>query len=417
MGFDISKIKNKEDRALISDAIKLCENGFYRASYIMAWLSCAESLKRRFYELGKRDSNAGKLYKNIEELEKQHKSVDNEIIDGAFNFNLISDTEKEKLKHFFSMRSVYSHPYEEAPSKIDCEQIIENIIQIVLSKPVFLKEGGISFILDLLTKEKSFLNDSSEEIENYVSEIISLIDPKKYDYLCEKYLKFLETMTKDQQTDILYKRGIYFIRFFIRIVGIKKIWKDDDFENILYTYRNSSLNIFSTLNIFNELNRKYQSVIVNRLQEELNDNWFLIGYLDRIFSHSLMTKEQSLDYLKIIQGLSWDKLNSLGLSIKSMFKRLIRDLKSYNWYHQNPACQYIKNYPLFLAEDELTDDEFIELGRNILQAYDGNSSMAGELLNDIAMIGGNPITLIQGIIEECFYDDRGKLRLKISTRS
>ena len=69
MGFDISKIKNKEDRALISDAIKLCENGFYRASYIMAWLSCAESLKRRFYELGKRDSNAGKLYKNIEELE------------------------------------------------------------------------------------------------------------------------------------------------------------------------------------------------------------------------------------------------------------------------------------------------------------------------------------------------------------
>ena len=72
MSFDISKIKNKEDKSLISDALKLCENKFYRASYIMAWLSCAESLKRRFYELGGRDSDAGSLYRRIKELEKHN---------------------------------------------------------------------------------------------------------------------------------------------------------------------------------------------------------------------------------------------------------------------------------------------------------------------------------------------------------
>ena len=413
MSFDISKIKNKEDKSLISDAIKLCENKFYRASYIMAWLSCAESLKRRFYELGGRDSEAGSLYRKIKELEKQHQSVDHELIEGAYKFNLISDTEKEKLLHFFSMRSVYSHPYEEAPSEIDCHQIIESVIEIVLLRPILLKEGGISFILGRLTKEKSFLNDSVEEIKNYVSEIIPLIDPKKYDYMCEKYLKFLESMTKDQYTDILFKRGIYFIRKFVEQVRIKNIWNDEEFENILYTYRNSTLRIFATLDIFKDLSTKYQSIIINRLQEDSENNLSLMKYLDNIFSQSLMNRNQSSNYLKVIQEFSWEQLNSIGLSIKSMYKRLIQDLKSYNWYRQNPACQYMKNYPLFLADDELTDDEFIELGRNILQSYDGSSSAAGELLEDLSKIGGTPIALIQGIIEECFYDNHKKLRLKI----
>ena len=265
MNIDINKIKHKDDRPLIQDAIKLCENGFYRASYIMAWLSCAESLKRRFHELGKRDSEIGKLFKEINELEKQHKSVDNKIIEGAFNCNLISDTEQEKLAYFFKMRCIYSHPYEDSPSEIDCNQIIESVIDIVLSRPILLKEGGISFILKRLTEEKSFLTDSTKEIENYVSEITPLIDPKKYSFLCDKYLKFLEGMTKDQYKDILYKRGICFIREFVKKIGTKNIWSNEDFENILYEYRNSSLNIFATLNIFKSLSSKYQSIIVNRL--------------------------------------------------------------------------------------------------------------------------------------------------------
>lgn len=409
----LSKIKNGEDKALISDAIQLCENKFYRASYIMAWLSCAESLKRRFYELGKRDSVAGGVSREIKELEKQHKSVDIKLIDEAFRFNLISDVEKEKLLHFFKMRSVYSHPYEDSPSEIDCKQIIESVIEIVLSRPVLLKEGGISFILKRLTEEKSFLNDSLEEVENYATEIIPIIDPNKYNYMCEKYLKFLNRMTKDQYNDVVYKRGVYFIRSFIKKVKLKEIWNNDEFENILYEYKSASLNVFATINIFETLPSKHQSIIINRLEEDLDDNLFLIGYLDRIYVKSLMNRKQAKQYLDKILSLQWDQLNSLGLSMKSMFQRLIKDLKSYNWYIQNPACLYIKNYPFFLAEDELTDEELIEIGRNILQAYDGGSSVAYEFLNEISNYRGFPFSLIQGIVEECFYDDNKAVRLKL----
>lgn len=206
MIIDINKINNIEDRTLISDSIKLCEQKFYRASYIMAWLSCAESLKRRFYELGKRDENAGAVSKKIKGLEEKHSSVDNEIIENALKLNLISDVEKQKLLYFFKMRSVYSHPYECAPNETDCLHIIKSVFDIVLSHPVLLKEGGISFILGRLTKEKSFLNDSEEDVKNYVSEITPLIDSSKYNFLCEKYMAFLENETKDQDCDIIFRR-------------------------------------------------------------------------------------------------------------------------------------------------------------------------------------------------------------------
>ncbi|MBR5129867.1 MAG: hypothetical protein IKV03_01395 [Alphaproteobacteria bacterium] len=412
MGFDISKIKNKEDRALISDAIKLCENGFYRASYIMAWLSCAESLKRRFYELGKRDSNAGKLYKNIEELEKQHKSVDNEIINGAFNFNLISDTEKEKLKHFFSMRSVYSHPYEEAPSKVDCEQIIENIIQIVLSRPVLLKEGGISFILDRLTKEESFLNNSSTEINTYSKELISIIDPKKYSYFLKKYLQFLNDTPKDQRKGILYNRGIMILSYMAFNIGIENIWSNEEFENILYTYRNASLNVFAELNIFLLLDQKFKNIIINRLFEDIPDNLSLIKYLDSFYIKNILTENQRRKFSFIVFDINWRDLPSIELSLKALYPRIISGLKSHNWHMQNPACEYIIHFGSF--DDTLSDEEYVELGRNILQSYVGGSSGAHSLLYRISTVGNTPISLIQGIVEECFYDDNKKLRLKIS---
>ena len=39
-----------EDRPLFEEAVKAARVGALRASYLMIWLSCAESLKRRFRE-------------------------------------------------------------------------------------------------------------------------------------------------------------------------------------------------------------------------------------------------------------------------------------------------------------------------------------------------------------------------------
>lgn len=413
MIIDINKINNIEDRTLISDSIKLCEQKFYRASYIMAWLSCAESLKRRFYELGKRDENAGAVSKKIKGLEEKHSSVDNEIIENALKLNLISDVEKQKLLYFFKMRSVYSHPYECAPNETDCLHIIKSVFDIVLSHPVLLKEGGISFILGRLTKEKSFLNDSEEDVKNYVSEITPLIDSSKYNFLCEKYMAFLENETKDQDCDIIFRRGICFIKNFIKKIDVENIWTNEEFENVLYKYRKTSLKIFTDTDIFKQLANKHQSIIINRLQEDCKNDHYLISYLDNIFTHFYMTKEQTNEYLNTIRLLDWSKLKGLNLSIKAMYQKIIASLKSYNWNIQNPACQYITYYHFFADENQLDDTHYINLGRNILQAYDGNSYDAFLLLCDMSKNRSYPVPMIQGVIEECFYDENEQIRLKI----
>jgi len=413
MIIDINKINNTEDRTLISDSIQLCEQKFYRASYIMAWLSCAESLKRRFYELGKRDENAGAVSKKIKGLEEKHSSVDNEIIENAFKLNLISDVEKQKLLYFFKMRSVYSHPYECAPNETDCLHIIKSVFDIVLSHPVLLKEGGISFILGRLTKEKSFLNDSEEDVKNYVSEITPLIDSSKYNFLCEKYMTFLENETKDQDCDIIFRRGICFIKNIIKQINAKNIWTNEEFANVLYKCRKISLKIFTDTDIFKQLANKHQSIIINRLQEDCKNDHYLMSYLDNIFTHFSMTKEQTNEYLNTIHLLDWSELKNLNLSIKSMYQKIIDALKSYNWYIQNPACRYIKHYPFLVDSTQLDVSQYIELGRNILQAYDGDSSDAFLLLCDMSKNKNYPIPMIQGVIEECFYDENEQIRLKI----
>lgn len=93
--FDLNLIKINEDKVLISDAIKLCDQDCYRAAYIIAWLACVEALKRRFFEAGKKVNNINKCVGEIKQKEDQHKSIDKFIIGKAKEFDFISDTEKK----------------------------------------------------------------------------------------------------------------------------------------------------------------------------------------------------------------------------------------------------------------------------------------------------------------------------------
>ena len=128
---DLNKIQNEEDKILINDAIKLADSGFLRASYIMSFLACIESLKRRFIELGKKDSSIGRINTEIKNKEERHESVEKFVITKAKELMLIDDIEKSKLEYFWGMRSVYSHPYEQNPSYLDCQHIINSIYETV----------------------------------------------------------------------------------------------------------------------------------------------------------------------------------------------------------------------------------------------------------------------------------------------
>lgn len=179
---DLNKIKNEEDKILITDAIKLADSGFLRASYIMSFLACIESLKRRFIELGKKDSTIGRINTEIRSREERHESIEKYVISKAKELMLIDDIEKSKLEYFWGMRSVYSHPYEQNPSYLDCQHIINSIYEIILSKPLLIRTGILSSIIKRITDEESYIRNDNCEIDSFVKELFIRVDPTCFTY-------------------------------------------------------------------------------------------------------------------------------------------------------------------------------------------------------------------------------------------
>ena len=77
-----TQILSEDDRPLFDEAVEAAKVGALRAAYVMIWLSCAESLKRRFRETQQRDGVAAKIVGDIEAKEKASSS---ECV-GSFGF-------------------------------------------------------------------------------------------------------------------------------------------------------------------------------------------------------------------------------------------------------------------------------------------------------------------------------------------
>ena len=105
-------------------------------------------------------------------------------------------------------------------------------------------------------------------------------------------------------------------------------------------------------------------------------------------------------------------------STTNCMDRYITELKTYNWYRQNPAINKI----ISLKETKFPDtienrSSFFVLGRNILQSADGSSGEAIRFMENFSKYinSWNSVfkkALIDGMLFEVFFDSKGKIRPK-----
>lgn len=94
----------------------------------------------------------------------------------------------------------------------------------------------------------------------------------------------------------------------------------------------------------------------------------------------------------------------------------IEQLKSYNWYKQNPAINELDTLPLKnVSADQQTLDSFFVLGRNILQSADGSSGSAIYFLENLHSKIAHwaesiKRAFIDGCLYEVFFDSGGVIR-------
>jgi len=95
----------------------------------------------------------------------------------------------------------------------------------------------------------------------------------------------------------------------------------------------------------------------------------------------------------------------------SALNEIVRDLKSLNWYTQNPAIIRIRA----IRQDEFPPSSWFVLGRNIYQAACGNSQKAMEFMAGLeAQLRQFPPDtaqhLLAGMLYEVYFDSRGEFR-------
>lgn len=94
----------------------------------------------------------------------------------------------------------------------------------------------------------------------------------------------------------------------------------------------------------------------------------------------------------------------------------IAQLKSYNWYIQNPAIEELKTINIkSISNDIINRSSFFVLGRNLLQSADGAAGAAISFIENLAYwIKDYPIhfqkAIIDGLLYEIFFNSNGKLR-------
>lgn len=408
----VSRAMAPEDRPLLEEASLCAAAGCLRAAYVMIWLACAESLKRRFREAQKRDGAAGKVVGKFEQMERDQKSVDGFLLKQAKEYGFLSDVAYPLLAHVYEMRCLYGHPYESAPT---AEQVVHAAAVVVgqlLANPVRLKHGFIKSLLESLTNDMSYLDDQQEAVRLFAKDILPRIDESVIPWMLDKYWSDLERIASDPSLLAFFKRGVWFTREVIHQKGVA-VLTPDQWHGKVTKYPLTLFRICSDPNVFSALGHLAQDSLVGKLVELSHAGRFtLLKVFEPLYTLGVLSGRQAERLRSHIETLDVKKLKASGLSTKTCFQRIIAALKSHTWPTQNAAVKFLIANGHGQAE-ELLSGQLTELGRNILQAAEGNAGSCSSFLSKLKDSDSRwPNQMIRGLAYECFTNELDQIRLK-----
>ncbi|MBV8337751.1 MAG: hypothetical protein JO358_20425 [Alphaproteobacteria bacterium] len=405
-----ARIHDEEDRPLFDDATKAASAGALRAAYVMLWLSCAESIKRRFREAEKRDGAAGRIVGDLDHKEKDHKSVDKFLLEKAKEYGFLTDTAYTILLNIYEMRCVYGHPYEQEPTPEQVIHAAAMVVEHLLAEPVRLRHGYCKTLLNSLLQDKNYLDDQQSTVDTFVAEVVPRVDERIYGWLLDNYWKKLEKIADDPSMKVFLWRGIFFTRAFLALVG--PVISADEWHAKVGSYPKILARAFKRKALFQMIGERAQDSLVGSALDQAADRSSVLQYLDRLMDEGALTDRQKSRFLEHIDKMPIAKLRSSKLSTAVCLKRLLVELKSHDWYRQQPAVDVVAgNGPEDIRKLDTANQ--IILGRNILQVADGDERSAKRFLQTLADSPTLwPKAFIKGIALECFVNEGDQLRLK-----
>lgn len=405
------RILADEDHPLFDDAVAAGKVGALRSAYVMIWLACAESLKRRFREAKVRDNIAGKVVGKIEDIERQHKAVDRVLLDEAYKYGFLSDSDRTVLNQIYELRCIYGHPYEEAPSQEKVIDAAAAVVELVLSKPVKLRHGFGKQLLEGLLEDGNYLDDHEPAVTAFAESILPRLDEEIYVWLLDEYLEKLERFADDSSMAVFSRRGTWFCRAMLAEAGVT-LFTHEEWHDRSSRFPKTVMSICSAADIFEGIGERAQDSLIGLILDESSTHPSVLSYLEKLANEDLLSERQRERFSDGVAELALKTLQASGLSTKTVYAKLVDALESHNWYIQNPAIDMIvANGPEQVAK--LTNEQQVNLGRNILQAAEGSAASASQFLMNISLNATKwPVDFICGIAIESFTNENNEIRLK-----
>ena len=405
-------IRSDEDKPLFGEAVVAAKVGALRAAYVMIWLACAESLKRRFREAGQRDNASGAIAGDIADKESDHKSVDKFVLDKAKEYGFLADSAHTELTHVYDMRCLYGHPYEKAPSAEQVTHAAAAVVTHVLSRPVKLRHSYGERLLASLKSDRNYLDDYAPTVEAFARETITRLDESVYAWFLQKYWKALEAAADDPSMALFTRRAEWFSSAFLTSAGPSAVFSDDDWHGLMAEFPTTVARVCSSKTIFENIGERAQDSVVGVVMQRVTVRPSVLCRLEALADEGSLSVRQLERFREFVLSLDINVLRATRLRLSTCFDRIISDLKSYTWPIQNPALGLVDSVEVDQL-GRLTDAQQTLLGRNVLQAAEGNAYSAKRILCLLAQGSTTwPRNVLRGLALECFVNEQGELRFK-----
>lgn len=378
----LKKVQNEQDQVLFEDAIKSAEQGMYRAAYILAWLSCVESLKRRFKECSKYgDKKAIKSLEEINNIEKDHKASDSRILTLSKEYNFINDYEYSMLFKHYEMRCVYAHPYEKAPSLENLLSELSDLTDFVLSRPVLFTKNYIDNLLQKLNGDISYLSDLENSVKTYAKQVIKQIHANYYNYLLDNYSRKVESLCADPSLRVFANRAKWFIEELL-IHTEYALKSKEEWHDYVSRYPHFSIILaYNNQEFFTHIGDRAQDCLINRILNFATIQPQILSIIKPFLDNKTILRENANKINHFIENMSLESLQISGLEFRYWALAIIKELDSGDFYRQNKTITIIQKYETII--NNLPSDVQFKLGELISLAAANNAWEARSYISRI----------------------------------
>ena len=322
----------------------------------------------------------------------------------------MSDTCHTLLEQIYEMRCIYGHPYEAAPAREKVLDAAATVIDQVLSQPVKLREGYGRQVVKSLLEERNILDDQRSAVREFAKNIIRRVDEQVHAWLLKEYLKELEKLSDDPEKTIFVRRGVCFCRAMLSQVGVT-VLTDEGWHSCSRRFPKTLIRVCCTANLFRSIGDLAKDSLVGFVLDESKTRASTLRFLERLNDVGALSQRQRERFFERVSDLTTSEIRASRLSTKTCYTKLIESMEVQEWAIQNPAIGVVSsNGPQQAAQ--LTEEQQVTLGRNILQAAEGKARSAVGFLDRLNDEPNWPINVIRGIALESFTNENNDIRPK-----